>query len=400
MGGITDRDVVLALRPFVRATGPVLAAVRDVDLLGLREREIGAGADRKAVDRLWDQLAAFRVPGTAAWAAMDVEQRDDWWANRLGRLLALLAAVPGVGGALADRLPIQSSLGAAGQGLLLAAFAGERGVDSVEDRVRLIAHVLFQREVDGRLTDPADRAEEDRRTAELTAELTEAMREADADADTVANTEGAPGSTGAVGPAAETTASGTAGAAGPADPAAATGSAAAGPQPPAAGPELIGTSPEAGSAGFGAAGALPGSAGAAPGSASTVPGSVGTGPGSAGTGPGSASTAPGSAGPGPEPAGSARPGIGQRAAEGAKAGVKVVGRAVWKLARVLWSLEGELDKRPQGRLHHQVIGMLPLVGAVGDYFGERHGGKRVRREALAWFAAEAARKAAQDDGRQ
>ncbi len=78
----------------------------------------------------------------------------------------------------------------------------------------------------------------------------------------------------------------------------------------------------------------------------------------------------------------------------------MVGRAVWKLARVLWSLEGELDKRPQGRVHHQVIGMLPLVGAVGDYFGERHGGKRVRREALAWFAAEAARKAAQDAGRQ
>ncbi|AXX28092.1 hypothetical protein KCV87_16740 [Actinosynnema pretiosum subsp. pretiosum] len=344
MGGITDRDVVLALRPFVRATGPVLAAVRDVDLLGLREREIGSGADRRAVDRLWDQLAAFRVPGTAAWAAMGVEQRDDWWADRLGRLLALLAAVPGVGGALADRLPIQSSLGAAGQGLLLAAFAGERGVDSVEDRVRLIAHVLFQREVDGRLTDPADRAEEDRRTAELTEELTDALRAADAaDARNATSTGGTAGTT--------TTPPTTTGA-----------------KPAGAAPEAADAGPEAAEAGSGSAAA-----------GSRAAGPEATGPGSAGA---------------------ARPGIGQRAAEGAKAGVKVVGRAVWKLARVLWSLEGELDKRPQGRVHHQVIGMLPLVGAVGDYFGERHGGKRVRREALAWFAAEAARKAAQDDGRQ
>ena len=240
---ITDRDVVRALRPFVRATGPLLDTLREVNLLGLRDREVERGADRRLVDRLWDRLAQVKVPGTAAWARMDVPQRDEWWLNRLGRLLSLLAAIPGVGGALADRLPIQSTLGAAGQGLLLSAMAGERGITSTEDRVRLLAHVLFQREVDGRAVEPVE--DEDRRTRELTAEL----------------------------------------------------------------------KPE-------------------------------------------------------------------------RSTFKAIGATVWKLAKVLWRLEDELDKRPQGRLYHQALGMLPVVGVLGDYLGERSALKEVRASAYAWFGAQ------------
>lgn len=236
---ITDRDVVRVLRPFVRATGPVLDALRDVNLLGLRDRSLEHDADRRAVDKLWDQLAKVKVPGTAGWAAMDLRQRDEWWLNRVGRVVSLVAAIPGVGGVLADRLPIQSSLGAAGQGLLLSALAGERGITSTEDRVRLIAHVLFQREVDGGAVDP----DEDRRTAELTEELDRST-------------------------------------------------------------------------------------------------------------------------------------------------FKAIGRTIWKLARVLWSLEDELDKRPHGRFYHQALGALPVVGVVGDYLGERSGLRRVREAAYEWFGAQ------------
>ncbi|WP_433268555.1 hypothetical protein ACQPZF_04545 [Actinosynnema sp. CS-041913] len=238
MPAITDRDVVRALRPFVRATGPLLDTLRDANLLGLRDRAVEDGADRALVDKLWDRLAKVKVPGTAGWAAMGVAQRDEWWLNRVGRLVSLLAALPGVGGALADRLPIQSALGTAGQGLLLSAMAGEHGFTSTEDRVRLLAHVLFQREVDGL---PVDAAAEDRATEELTAEL------------------------------------------------------------------------------------------------------------------------------------------GQRST------FRAIGRTVWKLAKVLWALEGELDKRPQGRFYHQALGMLPLVGVVGDYFGERSALRRVRKAAYEWF---------------
>ncbi|MBW4719252.1 hypothetical protein [Saccharothrix obliqua] len=254
MPSISDRDVVRALRPFVRATGPVLDRVRDADLLGLRERErVGGGR----VARLWDRLAEVKVPGTAGWARMDVAQRDAWWLNRVGRLVSLVAALPGVGGALADRLPVQAALGAAGQGLLLSAMAGEHGFTSVEDRVRLLAHVLFQREVDGRAPGERveeeraeeeraeeDRVEEDRVTEELTSEL------------------------------------------------------------------------------------------------------------------------------------------------GVRSTVRGVGRTVWKLGKVLWALEGELDKRPQGRFYHQALGMVPVVGVVGDYLGERSALRRVRGEAEKWFERE------------
>lgn len=125
---ITDEHVVRALRPFVRAARPVLAAMRTPGGL--------------------EGLAALRVPGSAAWTGMDLPERTDWWINRVGRLTALVTAIPGLGGVLADRLPVQDALGAAAQGLLLCAIAGEHGVDDVGDRVRLIAWVLFDREID------------------------------------------------------------------------------------------------------------------------------------------------------------------------------------------------------------------------------------------------------------
>ena len=98
-------DVVSVLRPFVRATRPVLAGLREADPFGLR----GPGApgrpgaddelDRKLRDKVLDALASVQVPGTAAWAAMDVPARSRWWVRRVGRFTSLVAAVPGLGGA-------------------------------------------------------------------------------------------------------------------------------------------------------------------------------------------------------------------------------------------------------------------------------------------------------------
>jgi len=183
---ITDRQVVAVLRPFVRATAPVLDALRDADPLGLRARAADAArrgeqlAELAATPptlrrRLLHGLGTVKVPGTRAWQAMTPEQRTRWWINRVGRVTSLLTSVPGLGGALADRLPVQDALGAASQGLLLCAIAGERGVTGHADRVRLLAWVLFRRDVDARLAagdyPEYDAAAEDARTAELTAEL-------------------------------------------------------------------------------------------------------------------------------------------------------------------------------------------------------------------------------------
>ncbi|WP_436493839.1 hypothetical protein [Actinokineospora sp. HUAS TT18] len=189
---ITDKHVVSVLRPFVRATTPMLDALRESDPLGLVRRVLPrsdhadsgdaedaaalAKVDRGLRDKLLDGLETVKVPGTEAWDHMSAEDRTNWWVNRVGRFTVLLASVPGLGGALADRLPIQDALATAGQGLLLSAIASEHGFTSQADRVRLIAAVLFERDIDPHLAaghgDNLTDEEEDAATAELTGDLT------------------------------------------------------------------------------------------------------------------------------------------------------------------------------------------------------------------------------------
>lgn len=178
---ISDRQVVAVLRPFVAATAPVLDALRESDPLGLRAKAAAAAARGEAVaelrevepplrKRLLKGLRSVQVPGTAAWQAMDSEQRTSWWINRVGRATSLVTAIPGLGGALADRLPVQNAVGAASHGLLLCAIAGEHGVTDKADRVRLLAWVLFGRTVDQALA-AGEHPEEQARADELTEEL-------------------------------------------------------------------------------------------------------------------------------------------------------------------------------------------------------------------------------------
>jgi hypothetical protein len=177
---IPDSVIVGALRPFVRATRPVLAGLRESDPFGLRGRvhsAPGAEEERPLKDRILDTLASVEVPGTAAWAAMDAQARSHWWIYRVGRFTTLVAAIPGLGGALARTLPVSATVGAAGQGLLIVAIAGEHGIDSRdgEDRiVELLASVLFGRELTPTGTlDAAEDAAVDRRADELTGDLGE-----------------------------------------------------------------------------------------------------------------------------------------------------------------------------------------------------------------------------------
>jgi hypothetical protein len=141
---ITDERVASVLRAFVRGCGPMLPRLRDI--------EVNVAPDDTEVDhtllrRVRGRLAEVRWPGSTSWTRMDVEQRSAWWVNRVGRLTALAASVTGLAGALGDRLPLQDILGAAGQGLLLCAIAGEHGVDDEDTRVRLLAAVLFERDL-------------------------------------------------------------------------------------------------------------------------------------------------------------------------------------------------------------------------------------------------------------
>ncbi len=174
---ISDGAIVAVLRPFVRATRPVLDGLREFDPFGLRSRvdivagPEGRGTERGRREKVLDLLASIEVPGTPAWASMDTRQHVDWWVYRLGRFTTLLAAVPGIGGVLANRLPVSAAIGAAAQGLLLVAIAGEHGVRDEEQLVALLGAVLFRRELVVRRPDAAADAAADVRAAELTGDL-------------------------------------------------------------------------------------------------------------------------------------------------------------------------------------------------------------------------------------
>lgn len=293
---LTDERVAGVLRPFVRATAPVLQAMRESDPLGLRTRfgadndvdpdsvdpdsvehgpaepdttdvlepeekaspkqlaELGgtdAPAKAGAVQKLMRQLDGMQLPGSSTWDEMTVEQRCDWWARRVGRFLALLAGLPRFGGAITSRLPIRNALGVAGQGLVLCAIAAEHGVTDQTLQVRLIAKVLLERELSTEVASGrsgGSQIEDDARTAELTEDLDESRRKHGR----------------------------------------------------------------------------------------------------------------------PTP--------------------KAVARTVWRMARALWEMNAELDKRPQGRFYHELIGSVPVVGVVGGYLGERSALRTVARRGAKWIS--------------
>ena len=247
-GPVSDSVIVGVLRPFVRATRPVLDGLREADPFGLRSRVLAVGApeaERGLQDRVLDALAATEVPGTAAWARMDVPARSNWWVRRVGRFTTLLAAVPGFGGAMLSRLPVSKVLGAAGQGLLLVAIAGEHGVRDEDRLVALLGSVMFRRELSVSGPDKVADAAADARAAEITGDLTE--------------------------------------------------------------PDTTPT-------------------------------------------------------------------------------LSKIGKAVWRLGRALFAVEGELDKRPHGNLLHAGLSLLPVVGALGKYLGEWSGLKRAAKLAEARLA--------------
>lgn len=253
---IGDDRVAAVLRLFVRGCGPMLSRLREGDEpLDLDVPADDGDVDHTLLTRLRARLDQVRWPGTARWATLDVEERSHWWVSRVGRVTALAASVTGIAGALGDRLPLQDILGSAGQGLLLCAIAAEHGVDDPATRVRLLAKVLFDR----------DLSEETAR--------------------------------------------------GSGDPADDTAQAAA----------LTGD-PE----------------------------------------------------PEPEPPGKGRPSL------------KAAAKWLWRQGRLLMAVSGELEKRPHGRFYHQALGMLPVVGLLGDYLGERSALKRAARAAHRWLHRHAA----------
>lgn len=252
---LTDQRVVGVLSVVVKGSGPVLDALTHPDPFGLKKRTHGQRSGptaiqglnlrHRAVRKAVNSFYAVEYPGTAAWETMSPQRRTLWWMNRVGRFTTLVVAVPGLGGVLADRLPVQAALGAASQAMVLCAEAREWGVDET-DQVRLLAWVLCQRPVGRELVLGLPPQTD----AQLTAE---------------------------------------------------------------------GVDPEA-----------------------------------------------------------------ERTHRTGRSSAVGAAKALWRYGRLMRGIADELDKRPQGRWPHRVLGMLPVVGAVGDYFGERSALKRAVRRADEW----------------
>jgi len=155
---ISDEQVIGALKVVVKGSGPTLDALTETDPFGLKKRthrrsqlavpELGkVGLKDRAVRKAVTSFYAAEFPGTAAWERMTPQQRTSWWMNGVGRFTTLIVAVPGFGGAIADRLPLQDALGGAGQAILLCAMAREWGVTDPTEQVRMLAWVLCRRTV-------------------------------------------------------------------------------------------------------------------------------------------------------------------------------------------------------------------------------------------------------------
>jgi hypothetical protein len=180
-GPISDTDVAAVLRPFVRATRPLLGALSDSDPFGwqARARQMPTGGVAPRVrrtlrTRVVDRIALTEAPGTPAWAQMDTHARTNWWVRRVGRVTSLVAAVPGFGGAITSKLPVSSGLGAVAQGLVLCAIADEHDMHDEVDVVALLGAVMFRRDLCPPARAELSRASDaaiDARAAELTGGL-------------------------------------------------------------------------------------------------------------------------------------------------------------------------------------------------------------------------------------
>jgi hypothetical protein len=74
-------------------------------------------------------------------------ERDRWWAERVPRPAAGIAAAPRFAGKLADLLPLQNTVGTAVQALVVLGVAGNHGVKDPAERISLLARVLLGRDL-------------------------------------------------------------------------------------------------------------------------------------------------------------------------------------------------------------------------------------------------------------
>ncbi|MFW3170715.1 hypothetical protein PGN05_11850 [Geodermatophilus sp. CPCC 206100] len=113
-------------------------------------------SDAVVVDvlRRVDRLTAPLIRRLGRPPALPQAERDQWWAHRASRFAAGVSAAPRFAGKLADLLPLQNTVGAAVQALVVGGVASEHGVEAPAERVALLARVLLGRELSADRVEP------------------------------------------------------------------------------------------------------------------------------------------------------------------------------------------------------------------------------------------------------
>lgn len=150
---VPDSAVVFALSKVELGLDEVLEALRSPDPFGLRSTlteyiaKDKPNLTERALIAAVERLLRMKVPGHAEWPTLPLAERCDWWVDRIATFAAVVAALPRLSGAAADRLPIQDSLGAAVQATVIGAICREYGVDDHADRTSVITRVLTDRPI-------------------------------------------------------------------------------------------------------------------------------------------------------------------------------------------------------------------------------------------------------------
>ncbi|NHC46591.1 hypothetical protein [Motilibacter aurantiacus] len=113
----------------------------------------GGGEPRSSLpgrvgDRAARAVLGGTPPGSDRWPTLPVDERAEWWVDRIAVVAGFVAATPRFFGAAADRLPVQAAFGASAQGLAICAVAREHGLEDPDDWVPLLGRVLFDRRVE------------------------------------------------------------------------------------------------------------------------------------------------------------------------------------------------------------------------------------------------------------
>ncbi|GAC57443.1 hypothetical protein GOHSU_19_00480 [Gordonia hirsuta DSM 44140 = NBRC 16056] len=158
---LSDQQIVTVLDRTAAIADPILDILAYSDPLNVKPRTFGR--------RWWDVIptwfgdltaTALDVadwPGTAAWEALSMNQKADWWVRRIGSVTSLGAAFPAVFGVWTKKVPAGTLLGSASQALIVLAIGREYGVVRRNEQIDMLGEVLFGRAVDGSAVKHAER---------------------------------------------------------------------------------------------------------------------------------------------------------------------------------------------------------------------------------------------------